>query len=70
MTDRSDAIVLRYTPSDGPPCRVTFEPRPDGRYERVERIYLEGRWHVTGTELVEHVAISTPTGRVVPETAD
>ena len=69
MTDRSDAIVLSLTPTHDADRKIVFEPRSDGRFERVEKIWRGDRWHTTGTELIEHVTISTPGDALVPGAA-
>ena len=37
-----DATTIRYDPLSGPPCRVTFEPRDDGRYRRATQVWTDG----------------------------
>ena len=60
MTDRSDAIVISLSPTHEPDRKIVFEPRSDGSYERVEKLWRDGRWHTTGSELIDHVSVSTP----------
>jgi len=57
--DRSDAVVLSYSPAGQPARRVTFLPRsatgPD--WERVTEQRRNGAWHFVGSEPVETVSV-------------
>jgi hypothetical protein len=53
MTDRRDAIVVRYDNE-----RLRFEPRDDGRWRRFSQTWTGCRWRTRGTELVEAVAVT------------
>lgn len=60
MTDRSDALVVRYRPESGPPRRVVFEPLSDGEWSRTESEWRGaacGGWRETGSERVTVVEI-------------
>ena len=78
MTDRSEAIVISLSPSHDTDRKVVLEPRADGRYTLVEKSWddARGRWRTTGSESVDHVAVSTPCddvlvpGATPPESAD
>ena len=61
MTDRRDAVTLTYRPTGRPPERVTFEPRSDGRWDRVEETWVGepcGRWRQRGHEIVDQLAVN------------
>ena len=64
-TDRSDAIVISLSPPHEPDRKIVFEPRSDGSYERVEKLWRDGRWHTAGSELIDHVSVSTPCADVL-----
>ena len=64
--DRSDATVVHLQPANGDARKLVVEPRSDGRYELVDKRWTGDRWRVAGTELVEHVAVSTPGDTLVP----
>ena len=78
MTDRSEAIVISLSPTRDSDRKVVLEPRSDGRYTLVEKSWddARGRWRTTGTQDVDHVAVSTPCddvlvpGATAPESAD
>jgi hypothetical protein len=60
--DRSDAVVLTYTPAGRAPRREVFVPRasdgPD--WERVEQARSEdGTWRTVGSELVTRVTVES-----------
>lgn len=59
--DRSDAIVLTYTPAipEQPPRRVVFEPRSNGDWTRYEETKRDDGWHPTGSEIVASVNVET-----------
>lgn len=60
MTDHSDAIIVRWEPARGPPRRLRFEPRSDGRYRRVTEEWNGCAWRATGQEIVTDVAVDIP----------
>ncbi|MFC7077884.1 hypothetical protein [Haloarcula halophila] len=57
MNDRTvaDAHGFVYQPVRGPKRRVEFEPRSDGRFERVESMWNGCRWKETGREALANV---------------
>lgn len=55
--DLTDRIVLRVEPAGGPPERLVFEPRSDGRWTRREETWTGCRWRTRGTDVVASVAI-------------
>jgi hypothetical protein len=61
--DRSDAIVISWSPSGRADRRIVFEPLSSGGYTRVEQARSapsgEGWWTV-GSERVDSVAVETP----------
>jgi hypothetical protein len=53
MTDRSEAIIVRWRPADGAPRRLVFEPRESG-FLRVEEVHTPaGEWREVGREAVD-----------------
>jgi hypothetical protein len=56
MTDRSDALILRYDPVGRAPRRLRFEPTADG-YERIEEVWNGCQWRGVGNESVDHLAL-------------
>lgn len=60
--DRSDAIEISEAPASDADRKVIYEPRSDGSWTRVEKTWDEtrGRFRTTGTQDVEHVAVSIP----------
>jgi len=60
MTDRADAIIVRFEPASGPPERWRFEPRSDGRWVRIEEYWNGCRWAGRGAEFVDNVAVEDP----------
>ena len=62
MTDRRDAVVISESPAREPDRKTIFEPRSDGGWTRVEKEFDSDRGHfrVTGTQDVQHLAVSTP----------
>jgi len=61
-TDRSDSIVVTYTPriEEQNPRRIVFEPRSGGDWTRYEYEKRGGEWVKTGSEIVASVAVETP----------
>jgi len=57
MTDRSDALIVRFDPEDGPPERRRFEPRSDGLWVRIEEYWNGCRWAGRGAEFVSDVSV-------------
>jgi hypothetical protein len=61
MTDRSDAVVVTFNPTDTmqAPTRYVFEPRDDGTHERAEERYSteQGTWILVGSEIVDSLAV-------------
>jgi hypothetical protein len=53
--DVSDAHGFVYEPVRAPKRKVEFEPRSDGRFERVEAEWTGCRWRIVGREVVETV---------------
>jgi len=53
--DVSDAHGFVYEPTRGKKRRVVFEPRSDGRFERVEAEWNGCAWRTVGREVVETV---------------
>jgi hypothetical protein len=53
--DVTDAHGFVYKPVRGPKRRVRFEPRSDGRWERLSEEWTGCRWRTTGREIVETV---------------
>jgi len=54
---RADALTLTYR-ANGRECREVFEPRSDGRYDRVEKVRTTGGdWRAVGHEIVDTVAV-------------
>lgn len=64
MTDRSDAVIVRYRPTHGPARQLVFEPRSDGRFRLVEREWTGCVWRPVGSRLVDDVALE-PGGEIV-----
>jgi hypothetical protein len=57
MTDRSDAMVVRWNPAGRAARRITFEPRDDG-FLRVEQVRDHaGEWRSVGREVVDTVGV-------------
>jgi hypothetical protein len=48
----TDAKGFVYEPVRGPKRKIQFNPRSDGRFERVEAVWNGCRWRVTGREIV------------------
>ena len=48
----TDAKGFVYEPLRGPKRKIEFEPRSDGRFERVEAVWTGCIWRVTGREIV------------------
>jgi len=64
--DRSDAIVVRWTPKAGDPRRLLFEPAMDG-FRRVEQVRDHaGEWRTVGSEPVAQIGFEN----VPPESVD
>lgn len=61
-----EATVVRYDPLYGPPRRVVFESRDDGRWRRSEAVWNGCRWRPTGSEVVEEVAVTGAVGAAHP----
>lgn len=57
MTDRTDAVIVRWVPEHGPPRRYRFEPTHDGEHERVEEQWNGCRWRPIGRERVSGLAV-------------
>lgn len=56
--DRSDAVVLTWTPRSSPPRRIVFEPRSDGDWTRYDQaLGPEEVWRTRGTEVVDNVGV-------------
>ncbi|MFC6975661.1 hypothetical protein ACFQL1_14960 [Halomicroarcula sp. GCM10025709] len=51
----ADARGFVYEPARGPKRRVLYEPRSDGRFERIESVWTGCTWRPTGREIVENV---------------
>lgn len=66
MTDRRDTTVVHLQPATDAPRKLVIEPRSDDHYELVEKHWTGDRWRVAGTELLDHVAVSTPGDTLVP----
>lgn len=47
-----DGLVVVYEPQRGARRRVAFEPRTDGRYDRIVSVWTGCDWRVTGREVV------------------
>ena len=55
MTDRSDAMVVRWNPAGRAARRITFEPR-EGGFLRVEQVRDHAdEWRTVGREVVDTV---------------
>jgi len=48
----TDAKGFVYEPVRGPKRKLQFNPRSDGRFERIEAVWNGCRWRVTGREIV------------------
>ncbi|WP_367175811.1 hypothetical protein [Haloarcula rubripromontorii] len=48
----ADANGFVYEPVRGPKRKIEFEPRSDGGFERIEAVWNECQWQVTGREVV------------------
>lgn len=61
MTDRSDGFAVVYDDADGrPPRRLRFEPRDDGRWDRIEEIWSGcSYWRPVGRAVCERVELDT-----------
>jgi hypothetical protein len=62
MTDRSDAVVITYRVPRGPDVcdrrhRVRYEPRADGRWERITELWLGDGFDVRDRTVVSHLAV-------------
>lgn len=53
--DRTDAHGFVYEPVRGPKRKIAFEPRSDGRFDRVEAVWTGCAWRTTGSEIVATV---------------
>ena len=63
-TNRSDAVTVTWSANDRK-RRFVFEPRSDGRYDRVEEVFTTGGyWREVGTEAVDTVAVENATETV------
>lgn len=62
MTDRSNAVVVRWTPLCGEPRRYVFEPRDDGDYLQIEHEWNGCQWRQVGAEIVETVTVEIGPG--------
>lgn len=49
----TDARGFVYEPVRGPKRKVEFEPRSEGCFERIEAVWNDCRWRVTGREIVK-----------------
>lgn len=54
---RPNDVAVRYRSARGPPRRVRFQARADGRYQRVRELWNGCRWVPTGRALATDVAI-------------
>lgn len=54
---RADATTVRWEPVGREPRRVVFEPRADGRLERVVEAWTGEEWRFVGREVCETVAV-------------
>lgn len=54
---REQSLCVRYEPVRGPPERLRFEPRSDGRYARFEEFWNGCVWAVRGHDVVDEVAL-------------
>jgi len=64
-TDEGDErLVIHEAKRHGRDRRITYEPRARGGYTKTVTAWREsiGAWHETGREIVEHLAVETPTG--------
>lgn len=54
MTDATvaEAKGFVYEPVRGPKRKIEFEPRSDGRFERIEAVWTGCTWRVTGREVL------------------
>lgn len=52
-----EEVCLRYRPLRGPPERLRFVPRDDGRWARFDEYWSGCCWHTRGHEVVEAVAL-------------
>jgi len=62
--DDDDRLVVHESKRHGPDRRIIYEPRPRGGYVKTTTAWREsiGAWHETGREIVENLAVETPTG--------
>lgn len=60
----AEAITVRWDPARGPPRRVRFEPRSDGRWMRIESVWTGCKWRPTGREVVTDVGVEQAAGDV------
>ena len=69
-SDRRDRLTVRYERPGRAPERVTFEPRDDGRWDRIEQYHNGCKWCPRGHEIVDDVAVNghqLDDGRVAAE---
>lgn len=50
-------LVVRYDPVRGPPERLRFAPRDDGRYAMFDEVWGGCCWHTRGHDVVDGVAL-------------
>lgn len=58
--DRSDAVIVRWTPIGRATRRYRFEPHSAGGWTAYEEVRARGEWRPVGTESVEELDIENP----------
>lgn len=58
--DPSGGFDLLWTPEGGQPRKLSFEPRSDGGFLRIEKEWNGCQWRETGSERVENVRLEVP----------
>jgi len=60
-----ESITLRWTPPNGRPRRLRFEPRATGGHNRIEDEWTGEEWRTVGSEIVARVGLEAPAAVVV-----
>jgi len=61
MSDRTDRVIVRWSPTGRAPRRIVFEPVESGGWNRIEQAYSDDRgWRTVGSERVESIGFEGP----------
>jgi hypothetical protein len=64
---RSDRVIHRRKPVNGPPERDRYEPRSDGRWDYIDEYHNGCKWVARGSQIVDSIGFENVPPQCVDE---